>query len=264
MTAYTRDDLLQIAAAHATGSASEEEVAALLVALQRDPELADEVSRNVAAVEAMAMAQAVPPSDLVRGRLLAMARLNAPLPAAPREIAPGGWWTRRPILVAAAAAALIVISGLGAEVVRLRSELGRATVVATALRGQLDSRDAMLNPILTAENHLRVVHMLTADTVRGPGIQVYWNRERGTAVLHAFRLPPAPSGHRYQLWAMNGDAPRPIFAFDSEEGGHALVSGLSIPVDLRGIQALEVTVEPTGDAVAPSTPALLIASVTER
>jgi hypothetical protein len=176
----------------------------------------------------------------VRGRLLAMARANTPSPVASPVVAPMGWWTRRPVLIAAAAAALVVVAGLGAEVMRLRSQLDRASMVASALREQIDSRDAMLNPILTAENHLRVVHMLTADTVRGPGIQVYWNRERGTAVLHAFRLPPAPAGHRYQLWAMNGAEPR------------------------RGIQALEVTVEPAGDAVAPSTPALLIASVTER
>lgn len=264
MTAYTRDELLQIAAAHAAGSASADEVAALQAAMPHDPGLADEVAMHVAALEAMAQAQAVPPSDLVRGRLLAMARINAPVPVAQPGVAQGGWWSRRPILVAAAAAALLVVAGLGAEVVRLRSQLDRATVVANALREQIDSRDAMLNPILTAENHLRVVHMLTADTVRGPGIQVYWNRERGTAVLHAFRLPPAPAGHRYQLWAMNSAEPRPIFSFDSEEGGHALLSGLSIPVDLRGIQALEVTVEPAGDAVAPSTPALLIASVTER
>ena len=77
MTAYTRDELLDIAAAYATGAASSEEELALSAAMTSDADLRDEVELNRRALEAMTEAQAVTPTDLVRGRLLAQARLGA-------------------------------------------------------------------------------------------------------------------------------------------------------------------------------------------
>jgi hypothetical protein len=263
MTAYTRDELLLIAAAHATGAASSEEELALHAAMQNDAELREDLHLNLAALDAMVVAQSVAPSDLVRGRLLAQARGAAALQLAPPATAPAV--TRAPlrnsVMLAAVAALCVVILGLGAEVIRLRGQMSGATTLASSLRDQLDDRDAMLNPMLRAENHLRVVHMLTRDTVQGPGIQVFWNHVRGTAVLHAFRLPMAPAGHRYQLWALGDDAPRPLLAFDSEESGHTLISRLEIPVELRGVRSLAVTIEPVAGTVAPTSAPIVWAEV---
>jgi anti-sigma-K factor RskA len=261
MTAYTRDELLLIAAAHATGAASSEEELALHAAMRNDSALRDDVSLNAHALEAMAVAQAVAPSDLVRGRLLAQARAAASLQIATPEPAMGRAPFRNAVVMAVAAALGIVILGLGAEVIRMRGQVKDATAFASTLRAELNKRDDMLNPMLTAENHLRVVHMLTRDTVAGPGIQVYWNSVRGTAVLHAFRLPLAPAGYRYQLWALGREAPRPLLAFDSEQNGHALISRLEIPVELRGVQSLAVTVEPVTGSVAPTSAPIVWAAV---
>lgn len=261
MTAYTRDELLLIATAHATGAATSEEELALQAAMQNDTELREEVTLNAQVLDAMVTAQAVAPSDLVRGRLLAQARAAASLQLATPATGVARAPFRNSVAMTAAAAVCVVILGLGAEVIRMRGQVKGATTFASTLRAELSKRDDMLNPMLMAENHLRVVHMLTRDTVAGPGIQVYWNSVRGTAVLHAFRLPVAPAGHRYQLWALGREAPRPLLAFDSEQNGHALISRLEIPVELRGVRSLAVTIEPVTGSVVPTSAPIVWAAV---
>ena len=146
---------------------------------------------------------------------------------------------------------------MGTEIARLRNQVSRETEFVVSLRRQLAAPEFTLNQMLHAENHLRVVHLLTTDSVTGPGIQVYWNRANGAAVLHAFRLPPAPGGRRYTLWAMVGGAPSAIACFNSAPDGHALVSDMLIPVTLAGIESLKVTVEPIAGSSRPSTEAVV-------
>jgi anti-sigma-K factor RskA len=263
MTAYTRDELFAIAAAHATGAASSEEELALHAAMQDDPELRLEVELNRRALDAMVSSQAVMPSDLVRGRLLAQARATA-APAL-QSVAPEPVKAIRPvrntIFMAVCAASLAIMVGMGSEIVRLRNQVEGETAFVVSLRRQLDAREFTLNQMLHAENHLRVVHLMTTDTVTGPGIQVYWNKANGTAVLHAFRLPPAPGGRRYQLWAIGDGDPHPLASFNSADDGHALVSDMVIPVSLTGIRSLAVTVEPLAGSAKPSGTAVVHAEV---
>ena len=261
MTAYTREELLLIAAAHATGAASSEEELALHAAMQNDPELQQDVAQNAQALDAMAMAQAVAPSDLVRGRLLAQARgaANLQLAAAPAQTSVKPM--RNSVVMAAAAAVFVVLVGLGAEIVRLRNQVAGVLAFNGALRSQIDARDVTLNRMLTAENHLRLVHMLTGDTVTGPGIQVYWDRAKGSAVLHAFRLPKAPEGRRYQLWAIGDGSPRSLIAFDSDDTGHVLISDMEISPALHGIRSLALTVEPVAGSAAPTSDVVVQAEV---
>jgi anti-sigma-K factor RskA len=263
MTAYTRDELLSIAAAYSTGAASSEEELALHAAMQTDAELQMEVELNQRALTAMADAQAVTPSDLVRGRLLAQARAASEpvrlqgVDASVRSAAS----VRNTTFMAVCAASLAVIVGMGSEIVRLRGQVRGQTAFVVALRHQLDAREETLNRMLHAENHLRVVHLLTSDSVTGPGIQVYWNKANGTAVLHAFRLPPAPGGQRYTLWAMQNGSPRAIATFNSAPDGHALVSDVVIPVSLVGIQSLAVTAEPLAGSERPTSAVVVHAEV---
>jgi hypothetical protein len=257
MTAFTRDELHAIAAAHATGAASSEEELALHAAMQNDPALQNEVALNRLAIEAMASAQAVTPSDLVRRRLLTQARAMKPLQLAsmPETRAPRP--VRNSVAMVAAAAALVAVIGLSAEIVRLRGQLAGATEFSIALQAQLNERDPALNRMLTAEKHLRVVNMVASDTAESPGIQVYWNRAEGMAVMHGFRLPMAPKGTRYQLWAVGDGPPRTLLAFDSNKSGHVIISDMPIPLDLKGILSFELTVEPGGASVTPTMPALM-------
>ena len=259
MTAYTKEELLDIAAAYATGAASSEEELALSAAIANDPGLRAEVELNRRALEAMADVQAVPPSDLVRGRLLAQARGSAEPALQPVSASSGA--VARPVrnivLIGVCAASLATIVAMGTEIGRLRSQVSGGTAFVVSFRRQLAAREFTLNQMLHAENHLRVVHLLTTDSVIGPGIQVYWNRANGSAVLHAFRLPPAPDRRTYTLWAMVGGAPSPIASFNSAPDGHALVSDMLIPVTLTGIESLKVTVEPIAGSSRPSTEAVV-------
>lgn len=264
MTAYTRDELFAIAAAYSTGASSSEEELALHAAMLDDAELRTEVDLNRRALEAMAEVQAVAPSDLVRGRLLAQARAQSAPPQlqpttvpARRESRP----VRNTIFVAVCAASLAIIVGMGSEIVRLRGQVEGETAFVVSLRHQLDAREETLNQMLHAENHLRVVHLLTTDSVTGPGIQVYWNKANGSAVLHAFRLPPAPGGRRYTLWAIGAGSPQAIASFNSAPDGHALVSDMVIPVSLTGIRSMAVTVEPMAGSAQPTTAAVVHAEV---
>jgi anti-sigma-K factor RskA len=263
MTAYTREELRDIAAAYATGAASSEEELALHAAMANDLELRAEVELNRRALDAMVDIQAVTPSDLVRGRLLAQARaahepaLQSVPAAPPRAMRP----VRNVVFMAVCAASLVMAVGMGAEIVRLRGQVAGETEFVSSMRKQLDAREVTLNRMLHAENHLRVVHLLTTDSVTGPGIQVYWDRSNGTAVLHAFRLPPAPGGRRYQLWAIGAGAPHALATFNSAPDGHALVSDMVIPVSITGISSLAVTVEPLAGSAAPTTAMVVHADV---
>lgn len=263
MTAYTRDELLDIAAAYATGAASSEEELALSAAMTSDADLRDEVELNRRALEAMTEAQAVTPTDLVRGRLLAQARLGAEpaLQSMPASARPGARPVRNTVFTAVCAASLVVMVGMGSEIVRLRNQVSGETEFVVSLRKQLNAREFTLNQMLHAENHLRVVHLLTTDSVTGPGIQLYWNRQNGTAVLHAFRLPPAPGGQRYTLWAHGNGAPHALATFNSAPDGHALVSDMVIPVSLTGIRSMAVTVEPLAGSARPTTAVVVHAEV---
>ena len=258
MTAYTREELIDIASAYSTGAATSEEEMALHAAIADDPGLRFEVELNQRALEAMAEAQAVQPSDLVRGRLLAQARAAEPnrqsvTSASKANARP----VRHAIFMAVCAASIALVVGLGSEIMRMRDQVSGETEFIATLRTQLHAREFTLNQMLHAENHLRVVHLLTTDSVAGPGIQVYWNRANGTAVLHAFRLPPAPGGQRYTLWAFGDSAPRALASFNSAPDGHALVSDMAIPVSLTGIRSLKVTVEPIAGSTRPSTHAVV-------
>lgn len=261
MTAFTRDELHAIAAAHATGAASSEDELALYAAMQNDPALQQEVALNRLAVEAMASAQAVAPSDLVRRRLLTQAREMAPLRLASSVDVTAPRAVRNSVAMAAAAAALVVVTGMGAEIVRLRGQVAGVMEFSAALQAQLNERDSALNQMLTAENHLRVVSMVSSDTVASPGVQVFWNRSAGKAVMHAFRLPLAPKGRRYQLWAMSDGAPRSLLTFDSNPSGHVIISDMRIPLSLEGVLSFELTVEPGAGSTAPTTPALMQVAV---
>jgi Anti-sigma-K factor rskA len=99
-----------------------------------------------------------------------------------------------------------------------------------ALAAKLEHRETTLNTLLHAEKDLRVMHLKAADTVKGPGIQFFWNEKEHSGVAHAFRLPPAPANHSYQPWAIVDGRATSVKVFNSDPDGHALVESF-----LRGL-----------------------------
>jgi anti-sigma-K factor RskA len=121
------------------------------------------------------------------------------------------------------------------------------------IAAKLEHRETTLNTLLHAEKDLIVVHMKAADTVKGPGIQFFWNEKHRTGVAHAFRLTPVPAGRTYQLWVIQDGKPVSVKLFNSDPDGHALVENLDLPPSSAGATALYLTVEPAGGSAAPTT-----------
>ena len=95
--------------------------------------------------------------------------------------------------------------------------------------------------------------MKAADTVRGPGIQFFWNAKQQRAILHAFRLQPAPAGRSYQLWLIADGKPVSAAVFNSDPDGHALVENIQVPPTPNGVTQVLLTEEPAGGSPLPTT-----------
>ena len=80
------------------------------------------------------------------------------------------------------------------------------------------------------------------------------------AVLHAFRLPPAPKGKTYQFWLLRGGKPLPSITFNADPDGRALVQAFSLPTG-GGYEGAAITVEPEGGSTTPTLPIYLVGKV---
>jgi anti-sigma-K factor RskA len=254
-------DLRDLAPAYALGALDPDEARAFEAALSRSEELRREVAsyREAAALLAFQEYQ-TPPADL-RARVLARVRAESPrhdIPVVPiAEV-------RRPprsgpdrALRVGLAAALLLAAWLGLERGTLTRRLATLDSTLAATRTRLAAREETLNAILEPGVQLIV---LTASGEQPPGIQLFWDRQQNTAILHAFRLRPAPAGRAYQLWLIRGGRPIPSRVFNSEADGHLLLRGISIPAE-PGIEAYAVTEEPVGGSPQPTGPILLLGRV---
>jgi anti-sigma-K factor RskA len=155
------------------------------------------------------------------------------------------------------AASVALLAWSRFEVRDLRQESEALDSALATSDARLAETERTLNRILEPGVQLVV---LSATGAEAPGIQLFWDRQRNTVVLHAFRLEPAPEGRTYQLWLIRNGQPVPSQVFNSEADGHALVEGIAVPSD-GGIEAYAVTQEPAGGSSEPTMPILLLGRV---
>jgi anti-sigma-K factor RskA len=259
MTTPSREELFELAAAYALGATTPDETAAIEAALPASPELAAEVAsfREVAAE--MARLSPVTPSAPMRGRLLD--RVHRDRPAAPPVSGPAPSRGHNRGRYVAAAAAILIVASLGAESLVMAKRVRAIERLREDAEARAAHREQTLNTLLYGEEALRVVHLKSADTVKGPGIQFFWNEKQRSGVVHAFRLPPAPANHAYQVWAIVDGKPASVKVFNADPDGHALVEGLAMPTTSRGVTLIAVTVEPAGGSPQPTTEPFLKGNV---
>jgi anti-sigma-K factor RskA len=255
-------ELRDLAPAYVLGALDPAEARDFEAALAGSPELQREVAsyREVAALLAL-RDSAAPPAGL-RERLLERVRQERSAePTSRAPIVPLDARRQPRWLVVAPwvglAASLAVAAGLGLQVRRLERSVGALDSTLAANQARLAARERTLNTILAPGVQLVP---LTTSGEQPPGIQLFWDRQRNTAVLHAFRLEPAPEGHAYQLWLIRNGQPVPSQVFNSDPDGHALVEGITIPTE-PGIEAYAVTQEPAGGSSQPTLPILLFGRV---
>lgn len=248
MTRFTREELLELAPAHALGATTAEEAAAMERAMRSDAALAAEVSafRNVSAT--LASAAPAAPHPRVREALLEAVRTVPPVQVE-RTVS-----TRIPLWVPALLAASVVLMvsalGYGVRMQQVAEDLRDGNV---ELAGQLARRERVLSSLLEGEGQLYLVKVGADSAGTGPGLQFYWNARQGKALAHVYRLTPAPAGRDYQIWALVGGKPVSLAVFNSDAEGYALVEVEGIARSVRGVTAVLVSVEPRGGSVQPTT-----------
>ena len=156
--------------------------------------------------------------------------------------------------------------GLGAGLVSARgrlaaleTELAARTQALADTARRLTEREATLNSILEPGVQL---FQLTSSGDPSPGIQLFWDRQRNRAVLHGFKLKPVPDGRAYQLWFIKDGKPVPSVTFKPGPSGLARVEQIPVPTDGL-LSAAAVTVEPEAGSSQPTSPIVLVGSLTK-
>lgn len=253
---YTREQLLELAGAYAVGATTAEETAAVEAAMRTSSELAAEVASFREVTAAMASGASMNPSPLVRDAFLKRIAdsKQVAVPVRPTLRTMPAWMS---MAFAASTALAIGLGGLSVafwrQVDGLENEL-RTAEQALHNAGEVAAmRELQLNTILEGDKELHLVHLKTADTLSGPGIQFFWNARQGRGLVHAFRLKSAPAGRAYQLWLLVKGQPLGVKVFNSDADGHALVTDIALPTDVAGVTDVLVTEEPAGGSPLPTT-----------
>ena len=252
-----------LAAAYALGALEPAEARAFESALAQSEALQREVAeyREVGALMAQGATGAAPAPSLrsrVAERIARENRSVVPLRASGSK--PIAWPWRL-----AFAATVLVAVGLGTQVFRLDSRLtereqaiARLEQTLASSAARLAQREATLNAIL--ERGVELATLVSASNPE-PGIQLFLNRKKGVAIIHASNLQPAANGRAYQLWFIpKSGAPIPSVVFNSEADGHALVQQVEVPANLD-LAAAAVTDEPDTGSSAPTTTPILVGAI---
>ena len=247
MTRFTREELFELAPAHALGATTADEAEAMERAMQSDPALTAEVAAYRTVPATLASAAPVAPHPRVRESLLTAVRTAPPL-RVERTVS-----VRIPNWVPALLAASVVLMVSGAIYgVRMRGAAEALRASNAELSAQLVRRERVLNSLLDGEGQLHLVQVGADSAGTGPGLQFYWNARQGKALAHVFRLKPAPAGRDYQIWALVDGKPVSLAVFNSDAEGHALVEVEGIARSVRGVTAVLVSIEPLGGSVQPT------------
>jgi anti-sigma-K factor RskA len=256
MSAAEHDSVRDLAAAYALGALSPEESREFEAYLASSPEAQREVAeyRDVAALLALAGPEAAP-SDALRERVLSKVGAHKTR-SLPRRTSRTVW--------AALAASLIAAVGLGSALWSTRRELaqvqGRLDSAATRLDSAsvlLAKRNETLKRILGPGVQM---FQLTASGDPDPGIQLFWDRNRNSAILNAYRLRQLDPGKAYQLWFIKDGKPVPSVTFKPESTGEAMVQPIEVPAE-GDISAAAVTIEPEAGSQQPTMPIVMVGSL---
>ncbi len=256
MSPAEQDSMRDLAAAYALGALSPEETRQFEAFLTSSPEAQREVAeyRDVAALLALAGPEATP-TDGLRERVLGQLSRQKTVPL-PRRTNRGVW--------GALAASLVAAVGLGSALVSTRAELSRihGRLDSTSIR--LDStsvmlarRDSTLNRIFEPGVQL---FQITASGDPDPNVQLFWDRNRNRAILHASRLRQIDPGKAYQLWFIKDGTPVPSVTFKPEPTGHAKVELIEVPAE-GDLSAAAVTIEPETGSQQPTMPIVMVGSL---
>ncbi len=266
MTAPGQDSVQDLAAAYALGALSADEADRFEAFLATSPEAQREVAelRDAAALLALGQGEASPGPDL-RERVLARVGQGKIEPISGGVRAHVAGRARVPPLYwAALAASIALAAGLGwssaqlrKNMIALRETVASAEASLAERQRRLEEREVTLNSIFEPGVKL---YQLTASGDPEPGIQLFWDQQRNTAIIHGFRLRPVPGGREYQLWFIKDGKPVPSVTFKPEPTGHVRVERIPVPTG-GALSAAAITVEPEGGSQQPTSTPILVGAL---
>jgi|RhiMetdeSRZDD1v2_1073273.scaffolds.fasta_scaffold03581_13 anti-sigma-K factor RskA len=219
-------------------------------------------SHEALARVALADTPAVPPAE-VKAALLARVAADTSRPATRPARRPERRASWVPWAAATAAAAVItamITGGLVAS--RYEARLGVMARETAAARERLQREEAALREQMAA--YRSAVDLLRDPATRvvelqgtGPSPEatgrLVWHATAG-GQLYVANLPPAPAGKAYELWTIEGPAPRPAGLFQVDASGRAThrvePTGGATP-------KFAVSLEPEAGVPAPTGPIVL-------
>ncbi|MGH7499269.1 MAG: anti-sigma factor domain-containing protein, partial [Gemmatimonadales bacterium] len=180
--------------------------------------------------------------------------IGGPATARARGGVAGLYWGALAASVLAAAGLGWSLTGLKKDVLALQDIVANSEATLAQRQLELEDREATLDQILEPGVKL---YQLTASGDPDPGVQLFWDQQRNTAIINGYRLKPVPGGQEYQLWFIKDGKPIPSVTFKPGPGGRAKVEKIPVPGG-GAVSAAAITVEPAGGSPAPtSTPVLV-------
>lgn len=267
----THEHLMESAASYALDALDPPERATFEAHLAKCAECRDAVAayRDVVGALAHAVPPVAPPNTTaLRGRIMRDARGVRPIGVVPRPshgvpaasvLAPAVKAGPRRIPWAMAVASLAAALAFAFVYRAERSRTARLSSELAALRTELARDDSMLAAFVGPEVH--VVSLAAVD--EKPAVRVFWNHTRRQFIVTAFRLPQAPEGKTYQLWALRkGQAPLSMGTFAVNTSGRTMTTlAVSNAITEGGlIDDCALTIEPDGGSPQPTETPRLIGS----
>jgi anti-sigma-K factor RskA len=250
-------NLLDLAPAYALGALSSEEAREFERELARSTELQRAVAEYREVCALLATAGGVAPPAALKTRLMQRVRDDKAVSLEQRraEVPSRGRGLLPRLLVGAALAAAVILAVVYRQQAgSLRLSLRERDSVLAERSSKLASREAELNAIL--EPGVQLVTLTTTGT-ESPVVQVFWDRRNNLAVLHSFRLRPAPAGRAYQLWLLpRQGSPIASTVFNTESDGHGLLT--RIPIPDPSITGFALTEEPASGSPQPTSTPFLV------
>ncbi|TXK45746.1 anti-sigma factor [Pontibacter qinzhouensis] len=98
------------------------------------------------------------------------------------------------------------------------------------------------------------IKLAGVDAHPDANMTLYWNPENSQVFIDQMRLPAAPAGKQYQLWALDNGTPVDAGVFSETNRSLNLQQMKAI----SSAQAFAVTLEPTGGSVNPTLEQLMV------
>lgn len=169
-------------------------------------------------------------------------------------------WYGVGLMAVALAAAVVFAVDLTNQVNALKGTLTEKELLLKRSQARLADREVTVNTLTNAGANLVLVQ-LAPTAPQGPGIQIFWNVQDGTAVIHASGLKQVAADRTYCLWMIRDGKPVAVKLFNPDPDGHRLINAGEFPKDRQGIAAFAVTEEPAGGSPQPTMTPFLVGTV---